>query len=773
MPTEGVVDVLLYLAGALALAALCLRCEPRLTRPVAVALVALAGLFFGRALATDAHQMPTDILRATLPWGDPEPVANALLQDPATQFLPWRHLVRERLLRLEMPLWSHELGCGSPLIGNAQSAPFYPYNLATLPLPPLRAMTLAMAWTILTAMFGAAAVTARLGAGALGTTFAGIAFGFSTFLISWAAHPHSNVAAWLPAIVWSLLALASASAGPGRRARAMVALAGTSTCAVLGGHPGTILQVALAGAIVALWLFARAGVGRWRFAGGVLCGAALAMCLTAPAWIPVAEALPESERAATTGRRGVAAVPFEPRRLALALVPYADGTPLDGSWRGPQNFQESATASAGFASPVLALAGLGLGAGPAAAVVGGSAALLTAAGVPGLAQLGRAPALAVSHPARLHWIFGLATAIAGGLGLDRALSDRRLGRRVGLALVGLALIAALVGVPGSVQPQIWLAVVGGGSVLVGLLLLFGRPSFAGWLVLSVLVFDLGWFGVRYHPTLPATARPTSNPLLAALDGELATAPAGSRILAEGVDFPAAAPALFGYWDTRANDPMRSRLLDVFLRTELTFDAPWRRHRLGFGPIDRSKQSALDLLAARYAILPHGRKPPGPWQRVAVTEEGRLWRNPWALPLFRITPEVRVLTSAGPVAQAREAARTVDFARLTALAAGEPGLQSGTVIGVTVVSNGFDLTVDAPAGTVIGSSVSWARAWRAYGPGGPAQTLVVDGAFLGVVVPADGTQNLELRYRPRGFSFALVAAGLALLTLAWLGLPGRL
>jgi hypothetical protein len=43
----------------------------------------------------------------------------ALLSDVPLQTLPLRALVRERLLRLEAPLWTHELGTGQPLAGNA------------------------------------------------------------------------------------------------------------------------------------------------------------------------------------------------------------------------------------------------------------------------------------------------------------------------------------------------------------------------------------------------------------------------------------------------------------------------------------------------------------------------------------------------------------------------------------------------------------------------------------------------------------------------------
>lgn len=106
--------------------------------------------FFALPLLTPLAQAPVDIAYGLRPWSamvdGKETADNPLLTDIPLQMLPFRTLVRERWLALEPPLWSHEMGTGQPLLGNAQSAPFAPLHLMALPVPPLRGLTLAAAW---------------------------------------------------------------------------------------------------------------------------------------------------------------------------------------------------------------------------------------------------------------------------------------------------------------------------------------------------------------------------------------------------------------------------------------------------------------------------------------------------------------------------------------------------------------------------------------------------------------------------------------------------
>src|SRR5688572_15013045 len=228
-------DLVLYFLGGLPLAALVCWWQAGLRWRAAVAYLLLAGAFFGGPLATDDLQVPTDIAYRSRPWSEtvaaPVEARNPLLLDVVAQMLPFRALVRARLLAGEAPLWAHELGTGQPLLGNAQSAPFAPLHLLALPLPPLRALTLAAAWQTLLALLLVHCLARALGAGEWAAALGAVAFALSTYLVAWAYYPTAMSACWIPGALLGMLALRQGERG---------ALAGLVACGLglaLSGHP--------------------------------------------------------------------------------------------------------------------------------------------------------------------------------------------------------------------------------------------------------------------------------------------------------------------------------------------------------------------------------------------------------------------------------------------------------------------------------------------------------------------------------------------------------
>src|ERR1044072_3635820 len=210
-------DLLWYLLGGAVTAVVVRWWQPRLRWAVVGVYVALAGAFFGGALGSSALQVPTDVAYTYRPWVQtmPAPVSprNALLYDVVTQMLPFRTLVRERLLRGEAPLWTHEVGAGQPLLGNAQSGPFAPFHLMALPLPPLRGMTLAVAWQMLLALLLMHALARVLGAGDAGAALAALGYAWSTYLVAWAYYPIGMAACWVPGVLLGIVELRGGARG--------------------------------------------------------------------------------------------------------------------------------------------------------------------------------------------------------------------------------------------------------------------------------------------------------------------------------------------------------------------------------------------------------------------------------------------------------------------------------------------------------------------------------------------------------------------------------
>lgn len=208
--------LLLFVAGGALLGGLVCWWRPEVSRRAVAACLLLAGAFFAVPLATPDFQVPVDIAYQWEPWREMtarlQP-ANPLLSDVPLQMLPLRTLVRERLLHLQAPLWSHELGAGQPLAGNAQAAPFAPFHLLALPLAPMKALTVAAAWQVLLALLGTYALALALGAGRTGAALAAVAYAFSAFAVAWAYYPMGMAAAWVPGFFLGLLATARGERG--------------------------------------------------------------------------------------------------------------------------------------------------------------------------------------------------------------------------------------------------------------------------------------------------------------------------------------------------------------------------------------------------------------------------------------------------------------------------------------------------------------------------------------------------------------------------------
>src|SRR5262245_26846575 len=240
------IDLAFFAVGAAVLYGALRFWQPDLRLGVGLAHAVLALLFWSPGLLTTGHQLATDFAQQAQPFrgalGRGFRPANPLLSDPVLQFVPFRHLVRERLLSGEAPLWAHELGTGLPLLANGQSAPFAPLFLLVLPLPPLRALEVAVALQTFLGLLLTHALLLRLGASHGAAAFSALAYACSSFAVAWAFYPHAMTAMWLPGVLLGVVSLAE------RRPRAFGGLVACALGMALSGHPETLLLGALAAA---------------------------------------------------------------------------------------------------------------------------------------------------------------------------------------------------------------------------------------------------------------------------------------------------------------------------------------------------------------------------------------------------------------------------------------------------------------------------------------------------------------------------------------------
>ncbi|HVT61005.1 MAG TPA: YfhO family protein [Thermoanaerobaculia bacterium] len=758
---------LTFFAGAALLIAAVRTWRPGLPLRAAAGYLALTTVFFALPLLAGRLQVGTDIAYVSLPWseavaGEVEP-ANELLWDIPLQMLPFRSLVRARLLAGEAPLWAHELGTGEPLLGNAQSAPFAPLHLLAIALPPARALTVAAAWQMLLGLLLMHALASALGAGGPGAALAAIGFALSTFAVAWLYYPLAMTAAWLPGVLLGILALWR------REPRAWVGLVACALGMAASGHPETMAQAALLGAAFTAALLVRgAPRQRLRFVGRLAAAAALAACLAAPVLGPFVESLPLGARAALLARqpRLMQPVPFEARYLAPLVSPNVFGSSLDRMWTASRrtNFNELCSDYAGLLTLALALAGaLTLGGRVAALVAGGALALLAALRVSPFFEAVSLLPLVGGAPAgrfRLLWVFALA--LGAGLALERLAAEER-PRRAAAVLLALAAGAAALlrpapGMPGQLLP--WLvAQLAAAAAAIVLLAPRLRPRFPA-VVVAGAAAELFLLGVRYQPAIDPRFDLAPPPALDFLVARTNAAAAPVRVLAEDGDLHPNLGALFGLWDPRGNDAMRpAAAARVSAERLLHGLGAW--DELPLTPL--SDPAGVDLLAVRYLLARHQRRLPPPWRPLFDGRGGRVWENPGALPLFFMPRSVARGSTADEVF--RLAVQNVDFALSAArLGTGPKSAQSGEVRAIRPRANGFDLEVRSPTGGTVASSVSWAPGWEALVDGSRGAALEVNAGFLGFEVPR-GEHRVRLDYRPRGWVWGRWLAALALIAVS--------
>lgn len=769
---DAFADTALYLAGACILVTLARLLVPALRARAAAAYVLLTLALFAPALVTSRNQAPLDYVYGVSPWADvldrPTQPRNPVLTDVVLQMLPFRHLVRERLLDGTVPLWSHELGTGQPLLANAQSAPFAPLHLMALPLPAVRAMTVSAAWQMLVALLAAHLLLLELGAGWRGAVLAALAFALSTFSFAWLYYPLGMAASWIPAVLLGVLRLLRGAP------RAWVGLGLAAAALALSGHPTVVVHTAVVAAVVlAIGLRRGASPSRQAVLRGSLLATMLAAACAAPGLVPVLEALPHGSRAVQVKRlaeasetdsaasRGHDAEHRASQRAVhdcrpqMLLHPYACGSPRDGNWAGPAAYSGAAAYAGWIVLAVGVAGGLLLSGVPRLALLLGAACLAVALNPQWvtLAEVAGSPLAGILHGrARVFWTLGLA--VAAGLSLER-LSSRRVGRWVlaGFLLCGAVLTHALAPADETAWQAAWRWAVAAGLVATTAALAVPRWRRAlPVVVLPLLAADLALAGARYNPLVSPEldlAPPEGVRFLRTREGP------PFRVHAVGPRFLPYLPSIYELWDARGFDPMRPGEAERIMRLRMA----GREFGGQFLQRPTIDTPFLSFLGVRYLLA--GRAPPSPWRRAYKGVGGTVWENPKAVGIFFVPRQVV------PV---RDRDRALDYAstsdRLTERALVEDLSearrgQRGRVRLLEAEGNRFRLALGGPPGTVYASSVTWVPGWR-YDRSA-VRTVRVDGAFLGLVKTAPGDLVTELRYHPNGWRVGLaVSAVLALL-----------
>lgn len=701
---------------------------------------------------------------------------------------------RTQFLAGRMPFWASSFCCGTPLLENINAGVLYPLRVLCW-LLPLRigyhAFLLAHLWLGFVGMHVLVRRGFRLSRLA---AFAGaLAYGASGYAHAmWDTH---NFMA-LPWVPLGLAAVLEARRG-GRWSWSVLGAAACWSMMILGGD----LQAAL------LWLPAAVLLAavvreRGRTLGALAVAALVACLLTAPQWLPAWLHAGESYRAGGLDLGEAVERSFHPMRLLELLVPHAFGS--HAMWFGSVLAGEGASKplpwTASFHVGLIALLGAVLALRKrrlppvrwALVVVLFSTLLSFGRFLPGYAAWLRVPLVGLfRYPEKFLLWATLGLAVLGAHGVPTLLAlwhrarlaavRRRvlllwlLALAVGIAVATLAVRAVA---PHARMLDLWvwgriLSVLIVAGVVLAAALPARRGRLAAWLPLA-LVVDLlvPWSAERVTTRRLELLAP---PAVAQFIGQ-SDAPEGRFLRDRAARF---IPLPANYEDLPGSEK-----LVVQFRESLAFNTPrlWGLSSAeGFSPAESAAMRSLRLRdatpadempadAASFAafcraagvrwILTTAGRARAFAEAGLETEVARSWGEEGELVLLRAT-NVKEAEFTRPRGTRAETARLPDL------------------IGVWRARPGF-IRVSCLPGSRSDLFVreSYGRGWRAEDEWGSALEVVpVDGAFLGVSVPA-GTSQVRLSYRPVGWyrgcilglTGLLLAAVVAGFALGRAGLP---
>jgi hypothetical protein len=780
----------LYLAG---LAFLLDRALRRWWEPVPgrvwAAFALLLVILFGPALFLGKVLFPADILPGVaLPENARKPPeGNVLQSDLITQIAPLQAQVRRALRAGEWPLWNDLAGAGMPLLADPQSQTLEPLVFLALPLPLPAAIGVTAALRVLTALVFFFLLLRRQDLAVPSALFGSVAFGLGGFLLLWLNWPLANTPALLPLVLYALLVTAD------RGARRDFALLVAALFALLaGGHPETILYVAIVGSLFALSrLFRRPPgervplIGRWALAAGVAAG------IAAPGWVPTARFIPQSLRshrlvvrnermahdpAAFTGWETLRGHPEREsgieKRAVSVFAPNAWGNSRwEDSYWGDANSNEDASAFAGSAALLAALLAF-WPMRPARRfpeerifLVLAPVCLLIAVHIPSLTRLlVRVPLLnqSISANRRLLLLLGFALAYLGACTVERW--RRGEGPPRAVVVAGGAALLALIAWGYGLSPQreelralrhFWMGCQLAAVAAAAGLLVLRKPRWAVWGFAALAAGELLVFHAPANPSLPRSAFYPVSPAIRFLQENAA----GSRIAPLANRLLPNSPAVYGVADVRISNPMKPAL-----------------YAQAVGPVSASTRTTehilnvpehplYQLLGVRYVVAPQRMTSIPGLRQVFRDATSRIYERPGVLPRLFLPAAAE---SAGAVPWPDWLEENPDFAAraLVAPTADRPALWTASrpaasaLRGISLHPAHLAARGSFAEERLLASSVYQDGGWSLLLGGAPRPTVVADGPFVAAWVPA-GEHRLDLLYRAPGLLPGVALAALAL------------
>lgn len=592
------------------------RSEERERRNALRLFAALTVIWLAPCWITMSTNAPLDYLTGMEPWKSLRPPGtldkNFLLNDVVLQLIPLREAVRHSLAHGSMPFLNRFAGGGTPLWENMQAALLYPVNLLALPFSSFAWPLFAAGAKLLLAAAGMYLFVRRLGSSHHAALVAALAYSFGAFTVAYLLFPVTNVTALLP---WLLLAI------DGLLARAtrgwIVATVFVTWCVLVGGHPESVLHVAMLAIPFALWR-AQSAHGGWRGVPRLAAAAVIALALAAPVLVPFALWLPHSERMATLSRSEhfLATAPFTFESFLPFAVPNYFGNPRVHNYRHAINFNELCTQYAGLVTLILAFAAVRRR--HAFWIVAALLATLMAImPAPLIDVVKHIPLLNITANGRLRFVAAFALAVLAAHGFDEASSRRRaiVAGAFALLVIGVCVASYPTFAQYGIRRLIFFTELA--ALLGALAIAQGRRR-----ALPILLFvDLASVMMLYNPDLPRTLDYPRVPAIA----QMQQGPRPHRVVALDRAMLPNSATMFGLEEVRPHDPLAfAPYVDTLTASGLDRSDYFPRFRT------MPAESLLRFLGVRYVL-------DGTGVREVVNPRPRFWSDEATVELLRYDP----------------------------------------------------------------------------------------------------------------------------------------
>lgn len=731
----------------------------RLWRTAIVVGLALPAVLVASFLIRNAILLPTGVLARNLPDAPSSEAAEhyTVLNDAVYQFVPWEAEVRRALRSRRLPIWSERIDGGSSPWLNPQAGVLSPIAAVVRVVPLEHHLLAALAVKLLVAFQGAWLLARLLGSRRWVALIGGLGFALGGGIMAWSLFPHSATAAWMP---WLTAGAIRTARRPG--AATIASTAAITAAMVLSGHPETVLGggiLAAAGATC----FSRRSRGRTgavRGASAALAAALLGFAIAAPQALPFARHLPHTVRyqrlAKSPGDQSSTPLRLVDRQRANFLKSTVSPQPY-GQW--PYSEKPFLPLGGGGYAGLVALAGscLALAFGIRRCLPFAACGLLIGSLIaelgPVIAVADRLPLAQTVGWTRLITTLPLCLAICGSVGLSALLRRPRPS--------ALTAVAAAAGVSLLVSPKPAIALLWGVLAL-ALAAALRRPRLGTVMVLAVAIADLvPWAHAMLPYGDPALFYPDTG-FMAAVQRERA-ASGHPRAIGLGLSVYPSMLSLYGAPDIRYHNPVADHRYAQVLDATLGFHPEARPYQY-FSPVTRLPP-AVDFLNLGLVIA-GTRELPDRFLEVAVDTTGRrrLFRNREVVPRAFIPTGGRVVDRDETLKATAAIVdpRTVVVSRTDAAGRRVPETDWRPDL-VGWLDDGFGRVTLEVAGNgtrLVATSLSQPAGWSASAAGRQLETITLNHAFLGVVVPASANL-VDLRYRPEGLVAGVVIGVLGL------------